>query len=86
MYSVLVKMFAKVVFFFVAVTIEIEATFHCTICNNLLYILVQDIPEPLSRPDDSEYQEFRNFLAVTETGTQEKEEEQVCFSGSTLAL
>lgn len=45
---------------------------------DLLYISVQDIPEPLSRPDDSEYQEFRNFLAVTESGTCEQREEQVC--------
>jgi len=37
---------------------------------------VSDIPEPLSRPDDSEYQEFRNFLAVTESGTREQREEQ----------
>lgn len=35
-----------------------------------------NIPEPFSRPDDSEYQEFRNFLAVTETGNQEKDDEQ----------
>ncbi|XP_068730212.1 TALPID3 protein-like isoform X1 [Montipora capricornis] len=38
---------------------------------------INDIPAPLSRPDDSEYQEFRNFLAVTETGPQEKDEQQV---------
>lgn len=37
---------------------------------------VSNVPEPFSRPDDSEYQEFRNFLAVTETGDQEKDDEQ----------
>lgn len=40
-------------------------------------IFYQDIPEPVSRPDDSEYQEFRNYLAVTETGPQERDEGQV---------
>ena len=45
---------------------------------NLLYISVQDIPEPPSRPDDLEYQEFRHYLAVTESGTREQDEEQVC--------
>ena len=43
-----------------------------------IVFFLQDIPAPLSRPDDSEYQEFRNFLAVTETGPQEKDEQQVC--------
>lgn len=37
---------------------------------------VSNIPEPFSHPDDSEYQEFRNFMAVTETGDQERDEEQ----------
>jgi len=37
---------------------------------------ISDIPEPVSRPDDSEYQEFRNYLAVTETGPQERDEGQ----------
>lgn len=42
------------------------------------FCVFQDcIPEPVSRPDDSEYQEFRTFWAVKETGTQEKDDEQV---------
>ena len=49
-------------------------------------ISVQDIPEPLSRPDDSEYQEFRNYLAVTESATREQHEEQVCHPNSTFAF
>lgn len=51
-----------------------------------MYISVQDIPEPLSRPDDSEYQEFRNYLAVTESTMREQHEEQVCHPNSTLVF
>lgn len=49
----------------------------CFSITRQFYVLQDCIPEPVSRPDDSEYQEFRTFLAVKETGTQEKKEEQV---------
>ena len=78
MYNLLVKMFAKAPCFW-----------HQSLLKSmfdLLYISVQDIPEPPSRPDDSEYQEFRNFLAVTESGRHEQHEEQVCYSCSTFCF
>lgn len=49
----------------------------CFSITRQFYVSQDCIPEPVSRPDDSEYQEFRTFLAVKETGTQEKKEEQV---------
>ncbi|XP_044179361.1 TALPID3 protein-like isoform X2 [Acropora millepora] len=56
-------------------TMDIDS-FSETASSSQSLPFVSDIPDPLSRPDDSDYQEFRNFLAVTETGSQEKDEEQ----------
>lgn len=57
-------------------TVDIDS-FSDTASSSPSSPLIKDcIPEPVSRPDDSEYQEFRTFLAVKETGTQEKKEEQ----------
>lgn len=80
MYNLSVNMFVKI-FVSVIIKITISCRLYC-----LMYISVQDIPEPLSRPDDSEYQEFRNYLAVTESATREQHEEQVCHPNSTFAF